>query len=355
VAKRSGIKLKDVAQAAGVSQGTASNVFSRPELVRQEVRERVQNVAKELGYAGPSLRGRLLRQGKVNAIGVATVEPLSYFFDDPYARALMAAISRVCDARGAGVALVSAQNQQRLAWNIQSALVDGFVLLCVGPSEPLVELTRRRNLPYVALALDVDDPEIPSIAIDDFGGAKAAAEHLLALGHRRFAVLAIELSESHSGLVSPDQARASIYASTRDRMLGYWTALAAAGIDERDVPVFETQADRESVEAGMATLFAGPDAPTALLAMSDRVALIALDWLAANGRRVPEDVSVVGFDGVPEGAKSVPALTTVAQPLERIAERAVGAIIDDVMPQGAESLPVSLVVRGSTAPARTGA
>jgi DNA-binding LacI/PurR family transcriptional regulator len=305
-------------------------------------------VAKELGYAGPSLRGRLLRHGKVNAIGVATVEPLSYFFDDPYARALMTEISRVCDARGAGVALVSAQNQQRLAWNIQSALVDGFVLLCVARGEPLVEMTRRRNLPFVAL--DVEDPEIPSIAIDDVGGAKAAAEHLLALGHRRFGVLAIEFSEHHSGLVTWDRARASIYSTTRDRILGYRAALSAAGIEGSDVPVYETQPERESIEAGMAALFAGPDAPTALLAMSDRVALLAIDWLTANGRRVPEDVSVVGFDGVPEGARSIPALTTVAQPLERIAERAVGAIIDDTMPEGRETVPVFLLVRESTAP-----
>ena len=116
------------------------------------------------------------------------------------------------------------------------------------------------------------------------------------------------------------------------------------------MPVCETQPDQESIEAGMAALFAGPDGPTGLLAMSDRVALVALDWLAANGRRVPEDVSVVGFDGVPEGARSVPPLTTVAQPLERIAERAVGAIIDDAMPEGREMIPVSLLVRESTAP-----
>jgi DNA-binding LacI/PurR family transcriptional regulator len=262
----------------------------------------------------------------------------------------MAEISRVCDARGAGVALVSAQNQQRLAWNIQSALVDGFVLLCVERGEPLVELTRRRNLPFVALSLETEDPEIPSIAIDDFAGAKAAAEHLLALGHRRFGVLGIEFSEDNSGLVTPEQARASIYSTTRDRMLGYWAALAGAGIEEREVPVYETRPDRESVEAGMAALFARPEAPTALLAMSDRVALLALDWLAAHGRRVPEDVSVVGFDGVPEGAKSVPPLTTVAQPLEQIAERAVGAIIDDAMPEGRETIPVSLLLRESTAP-----
>ena len=86
--------------------------------------------------------------------------------------------------------------------------------------------------------------------------------------------------------------------------------------------------------------------------MSDHVALMALDWLAAHGRRVPQDVSIVGFDGVPEAAESTPALTTIAQPMQRIAERAVEAIIDDAMPTERETIPVSLVVRDSTAPVR---
>jgi DNA-binding LacI/PurR family transcriptional regulator len=85
--------------------------------------------------------------------------------------------------------------------------------------------------------------------------------------------------------------------------------------------------------------------------MSDKVALAALDWLAARGLRVPEDVSVVGFDGVPEAAAATPPLTTVEQPYRRIAERAVAAILDDVMPDGREVLPVALKVRESTGPA----
>jgi lambda repressor-like predicted transcriptional regulator len=83
------VKLRDVAKAAGVSQGTASNAFSRPEIVREEVREHVLKVAKDLGYSGPSVTGRLLRGGKVNAVGVAAIEPLSYFFEDLWARQLM--------------------------------------------------------------------------------------------------------------------------------------------------------------------------------------------------------------------------------------------------------------------------
>src|SRR5688500_14356952 len=140
-------KLSDVAKAAGVSQGTVSNVFNRPQLVREEVRERVRAVAKELGYRGPDPKGRLLRAGKVNAIGVATAEPLKYFFEDPFARVLMTGITEVCDTARAGISLVSAASEEELAWNIRSALVDGFVLFCLGGSERLIQLTRERQLP----------------------------------------------------------------------------------------------------------------------------------------------------------------------------------------------------------------
>lgn len=346
------IRLADVARAAGVSQGTASNVFSRPEVVREEVREHVLETAKRLGYAGPSLTGRLLRAGKVNAIGVAAVEPLAYFFDDPWARALLAAVSQVCDANGTGLALVSAKDRQTLDWNIRSALVDGFILLCVEGGEKLVQLTRERQLPFVALALNDDDPSIASISIDNLGGAAAAARHLAELGHRRFAVLATELSHDHVGPVGVDEIRQAIYSTSRDRALGYWQALEAFGIRRQDVPVYETINDKASVEAGMELLFSAPEPPTALLAMSDNIALLAINWLRARGLSVPHDISVIGFDGVPEGGMVEPGLTTMAQPFAEIAQRAVRAILDDAVPCERETIGVTLIVRGSTAAPR---
>jgi len=344
------VKLADVANAAGVSQGTASNVFSRPTLVREEVRERVLAAAKALGYGGPDVKGRLLRAGKVNAIGVAAVEPMSYFFDDPWARALMAAIARVCDASGSGIALVSAMNQERLAWNIQSALVDGFVLLCVEGGEDLVELTRERQLPFVALALGVEDRSIPAIGIDNVGGAAMAARHLTALGHRKFAVLATEFAHEHFGLTDEAAIAGAIYATSRDRVTGYRQALAEVGVRAEDLPVYETRNDKGSVETCLEAIFSGGERPTALLAMSDRIALFALDWLKERGLQVPRDISIVGFDGVPEAEASTPALTTIVQPMDEIARVAVNAILENAVPTERRTLAVTLAVRDSTAP-----
>jgi DNA-binding LacI/PurR family transcriptional regulator len=350
MATKATVTLADVAREAGVSKGTASNVFSRPEVVREEVREHVLATAKSLGYGGPSVQGRLLRAGKVNAIGLATVEPMAYFFEDPWARALMTEVSAVCDASGTGIALVSAKNQQKLAWNIQSALVDGFILLCVEGGEKLVELTRARRLPFVALALGVDDSSIPAIGIDNVAGAGMAARHLAELGHRRFAVLGTEFSDDRFGLLSQAQVDSATYSTSRDRAYGYWNTLAEFGIGADMVPVYETQHDVSSITDCMAAMFAAAEPPTAILAMSDRIAMVAMGWLAGQGLRVPQDVSIVGFDGVPEGATAEPPLTTIVQPLAEIARRAVRAILDDDVPKQRQSIGLRLEVRASTAP-----
>ena len=346
------IKLKDVAKAAGVSQGTASNVFNKPEVVRDEVREHVLAVAKELGYSGPSVTGRLLRQGRVNAVGVAAIEPISYFFEDLWARQLMSEISEICDARGAGVALVSALNDERLAWNIQSALVDGFILLCVEGGEKLVDITRQRQLPYVALAIGAADSTIPAIGVDNVAGARLAAEHLIGLGHRRLAILATSLSEDGMGRKTEAEVSAALYSTTRDRAMGYWQAMDAAGIARHTVPIFETREDEASTHAVMAEMFAAPDQPTAILAMSDKIAMHAVDWLFRNGRTVPGDVSIVGFDGVPEAAVATPKLTTIEQPMAEIARRAVDVALGGRQVEGRQVLQGRLVIRETTAAPR---
>lgn len=343
-------KLRDVAALAGVSQGTASNVWNKPDLVREEVRTKVMAAAEALGYGGPSPRGRFLRQGRVHAIGVAAGEPLEYFFADPWARRLLTEVARICDARGAGLALVSVSGGKQLGWTIESALVDGFLLRC-GGKELLVEVTRKRGLPFVALSLDTDEPDVPAIDIDDFSGARDAGRHLLGLGHRRLAILGIGFGEG-AGFVTPEAARATRFVNVRERALGYWAALAEAGIAEAEVPMVAVRNDASNIGAALSPLFDGvARPPTGLLAMSDNLAMAALQWLEERGRRVPEEVSVVGFDDVPEAARTRPPLTTVAQPYARIAERAVSAILDGTLPKGREVLPLTLVVRESTGPA----
>lgn len=347
------IRLADVAKAAGVSHGTASNVFSRPDIVRGEVRERVRAAAEKLGYAGPDPKGRMLRAGKVNAIGVATAEPLSYFFDDPFAKVVMSGISQACDATGAGIALVSAANNEQLAWNIQSALVDGFIVFCAEGGSRLVELARERRLPFIVLDFGFEDRTIAAIGVDEVAGARMAAEHLVKLGHRRFAVLSMPFTENiDGGPARMEQADAATHMGPRDRLVGYLGPLAEAGIDVSRVPIYETRNDRATTAAALDHFFSRPAPPTAILAMSDKVALFALDWFRGRGISVPGNVSIVGFDGVPEGEVSKPPLTSVRQPMAEMGLRAARAILDFDGTVHREIMQLELVVRGSTAPPR---
>jgi DNA-binding LacI/PurR family transcriptional regulator len=349
-----GAKLADVAKAAGVSQGTASNVFNRPELVKAEVRERVEAAAKRLGYAGPDPKGRLLRAGKVNAIGVVIGDETAYCFQDPYTRELMAGIAEVCDQHGAGVSLISTRQRSEAGWRVQTALVDGFIVQYGRVRESFVAAVHERRLPLVSIDLD-GGPGTSSVYVDDRQGAYLAARHLLELGHRDIALLALESClPPRFGDSTVDRLRASEYRFSRERSAGYAAALAERGLALEALPIVEVPNDRTTGRRYVRELLAQQPGTTALLAMSDVIALAACDAAREAGLRVPEDLSVVGFDDVAEGAAAEPPLTTVRQPIAEKGRAAARLIFSADAPR-CQVLPVELVVRGTTAPPRAAA
>ena len=228
--------------------------------------------------------------------------------------------------------------------------MDGLILFCLEDADRLVAAARERRLPFVALAFGDTDDEVSVVGVDDLAGARLAAQHLVGLGHRRFAILAMEFGEGHAGRVGMERVEAADYATSRERVKGYFEALEAVGIETGGVPIFETTADPATIDAALEAVLALPEPPTAILAQSDRIAMRALDWLGGRGLAVPGDVSVIGFDGVPEGASSEPPLTTVSQPIVELGRRAVEVIIEHGREVRRETLAVELVVRGSTGP-----
>jgi DNA-binding LacI/PurR family transcriptional regulator len=216
-----------------------------------------------------------------------------------------------------------------------------------------VRLTRARRLPFVALALGKTDPTVSSVGTDDYAGARLAAEHLCALGHRRFAVLALEFVDDHVGWVTEAEVEGAIYSTALDRRRGYFDVLRAHGVDVSSVPIWETANDAATTTAGLEAIFALGPMPTALLCMSDRIALYALEWLAVRGLDVPRDISVVGYDGVREAATSSPPLTTVHQPIAEIGRRAVQLILSGTDTVQREVLELEFIVRASTAPPKS--
>jgi DNA-binding LacI/PurR family transcriptional regulator len=206
-------------------------------------------------------------------------------------------------------------------------------------------------------AVLVDQPPIegiPSIGIDDEGAARSAAEHLLTLGHRRFGVVTFELAPGTiGGIADLERQRAATYRPSRARLRGYASALEAAGVSWEGVPVYEC-AENAVAEGKVAAgrLLSEEPEPTALLVTSDQLALGVLEAAKEMGLSVPGDLSVAGFDDIPEAARTAPALTTVNQPhVEKglLAGRLLVAQIDGEEAPSPPLLPTRLVVRGSTA------
>jgi DNA-binding LacI/PurR family transcriptional regulator len=339
--------LVDVAREAGVSRGTASNVFAHPDRVRPAVRERVAAAAARLGYAGPDPRGRLLRAGRFNALGY--VVPGAYgivqMIESPYGRELLFGISEVCDEAGMALTLIDGR-RALLGSALRDALVDGFILGHTGDLAA-IEPARQRRLPFVILDSDAG-PDVNSISIDGTGGAREAARHLIGLGHRHFAIVAVRRTPGPAIVHPPGRNRrlADGFPLDDEKLRGYAEALAEAGVSIDDMPIIEAVPWDKA--AGAAVLAAAPEA-TAILVMADRQAIVILEDFARRGVRVPEDISVVGFDGVPEAAHTTPPLTTIVQPIREKTRLAARMVIESGAPQQFV-LPVELAIRGSTAP-----
>lgn len=343
-------KLTDVAKAAGVSLGTASNAFNRPELVREEVREQVLAAARTLGYGGPDPAARLLMGGKANAIGVLPVGDMavSFAISSPYLRALLLGIAEVCDEHSASLMVVPG-TRERKQWTIRNALVDGFVL--GNPDEVEMMRARQRQVPFVMVDTDAG-PEVNSVRIDGHAGARFQAEHLLELGHRRFAILAVQRRPVDPVWHPPSRRSRKLRNSFQldeEKLRGYAEALAEAGLSIDEVPIVE--AYPPWAEAGAKLLLDKAPEATAILAMSDRNAIVVMEEAARRGLRIPEDLSLIGFDDVGDAETTMPPLTTVAQDIVEKGRIAARMLFAEGPPQQ-RVLPVHLVVRGTTAPPR---
>ena len=342
------LTLLDIAREAGVSRTTVSNAFNRPDQLSDQLRQRVLATAVRLGYGGPNPAARMLRKGRTGAVGLVFPDPLPHAFSDDAAIGFLRGVAAVCERERAALLILPADEPGRLARRVREAPVDGLIVYCCADDSPVLEAVAERRLPVVAVEVG-RFAHGPHVRVDDEGGARQAACHLLAGGHRRFAVLALEfLPDGYEGLVDEARIRTASFAVTQRRLRGYRAALQAGGIDPRTAPVLEIlRNDPNSAERfGRAILEARPR-PTAILAMSDMLALGALRAARACGLDVPTDLSVVGFDDVPLASAFVPAITTVRQPLVAKGRRAAELLFQGA-PPCLEVLSTELIVRATT-------
>jgi DNA-binding LacI/PurR family transcriptional regulator len=308
------VTLKTVASAVGVSPMTVSNAYNRPDKLSPALRERILQAARDLGYPGPDPAARSLRRGRAGSIGVLFGEALAYVFQDPGAVEFFRGLAEGAARHNNALQLIAAldADEQEGGSLLANAIVDGLLVWTLPDRHPLLRLARERNIPLVTHGSPRLDG-VPFVGIDDRAAAKAAAEHLLQLGHRSIAVVSHPFGPSRRAR-HRDAAKTGrpSYRVTRERLAGYKAAAGAAAAP--DIYEVAVNSREEGRRAALALLQAAPR-PTALLAMSDELAIGVLAAARELELRVPHDLSVVGWDDAPSARGSDPPLTTVAQSL----------------------------------------
>lgn len=351
------VTLKVIAEALGVSTATISNAFNRPDQLSDALRERILAEAARQGFHGPDAAARSLRRGRPAAIGVLYTDRLSYAFSDPGAVRFLQGVSAACEKAGNELVLIPRTSDARAASTaVGRSVVDGIIVYSVADDDPVLAEAVERRLPVVL----VDQPHLPDlpwVGTDDHGGSEAICAHLLSLGHRRLAVIATELTRRRrGGMASLARQRAATFAMTAARLRGYRDAATAAGIDWSAVPVFETvENSEEQGHAAADALLTVDPRPTAVLAMTDQLAVGACQAARERGLDVPGDVSVVGFDDLPGAGRHQPPLTTVRQPHRTKGHIAAELLLDilagrTTAERGPHRLPATPQLRASTAP-----
>ncbi len=322
--------IVDVARTAGVSVSTVSKVINDRDGVAAETYERVMSVVAELGYES-SLVASSLRRRSTNVVGVLVPQ------FEPFSTELLKGISTATEGTGYELLAYSGDlSHNEIGWERRSlsrlagTLIDGAVI--VAPTAAVTTAT----IPVVAIDPHTGRTGPSTVEVDNIGGARAATEHLIGLGHTRIAHV-----RGRTDLVSAEQ-----------REQGYREALQAAGLpyDPELVRVGGYRAV-ETTEAAH-ELLSLPNRPSAIFAANDLSAIRVLEVAAEMGIRVPEELSVVGFDNVPEAANFSPALTTVSQPMHQIGAEAIRILMELLNGESKEEhlrLPASMVIRASTA------
>ena len=326
--------ITDVARSAGVSVATVSKVVNGRYGVALATAERVRTVIEELGYSS-SLVARSLRSARTGVIGILVAE------FEPFSTELLKGLSAA--ASGSGYELIAwsgnSRGTERAGWERRSldqlsgTLIDGAVIV----TPTVVEDSYR--IPVVALDPHSGSTTMPTVVSDNLDGARSAIRHLIATGHRRIGFL--------GGREDLESARA--------REEGYRLSLHEAGISFDPDLIRNGGFHPDTADGPAHELLLLEDRPTAVFAANDLTAIQLLRVAAELGISVPEQLSVIGFDNVPESALSTPQLTTVSQPLNEMGRRAMEMLLTllrgETLEQSLVHLPTELVIRASSGPA----
>jgi LacI family transcriptional regulator, galactose operon repressor len=328
------VRLRDIAEQAGVSVNTVSRALTGKPDINAETRDRVRALAARLGYM-PNMLARSLLRGNTRTIGLVVTD-----CTDPFYASLIRAVENTLSQDSFGLLLATSnenvgKERQALAM-LRERRVDGLLLTPVDVAADHVRELLAAELPIVLLGRRPAGYEGPFVGTNNIAGAGLIVGHLIALGHQRIAHLS----------------RSDKASSAQERLSGYRMALAEAGIPAPGSLVHRVAPTVEGGKRGAEWLAAMRPRPTALFAYNDSQAVGAMIALNDAGLAVPGECSVAGFDNIELSELVRPALTTVAQPIEDIGRRGAQMLIDRLerdVAGGAMLLPPRLMLRQSTA------
>jgi LacI family transcriptional regulator len=333
--------IKELARRSGVSVGTVSRALNGYDDVSPATRERIMRLAEELDYR-PAAAARTLVTQRSHVIGVFLDTGEGHpDLQHPFFHEVLVGLKDQLGGEGYDLLLFASQPKGGYLGRCRQHHVDGAVVMGIEPDDPELRRLARSDVPCVGVDVEISGKATTYVMSDNVLGARAATAHLTQLGHKRIATIC-GLLDTRPGL---------------DRLRGYREALAEAGLAYRDEYVRNGDFYVESGHREAAALLDLPEPPTAIVAGSDLMAVGALQAAAARGVRVPEDLSIVGFDDIMLAAHLRPGLTTVRQDkagLGAAAGRSVLSLLggDADQEPAATTLDVELVVRGTTGPPR---
>jgi DNA-binding LacI/PurR family transcriptional regulator len=331
--------LQDVARLAGVSTATVSKVLSNTPYFSEDTRERVMLAVRELGYR-PNLAGRALSRGKTGIVGVIFPYVYDSIFKDPVVLAIIEGIEEELSRQGYNLLLNSPHltyidEDESFMQLLRGGYLDGMIAIDSVPGSRLADTVKVFSVPLVVLGYHNAPYQVHC---DDFTGGCLIAQHLLNLGHQRIGVIGVPASKN---------------LAVNERMRGLRHTLAAAGLDN-NLPFAEGDYSTRSGYAAAAALVEAHPQLTAITCMNDRMAIGAMHCLQARGYRVPQDMTVVGYDNLGISEMTMPPLTTVSQHAGQLGRTSAQMLIDvlkDITPSIAVIAP-TLIERASSAPPR---
>lgn len=347
--------LAMVARLAGVSVSTASLAFSGAGPVSDKTRERVMRAAGELGYLGPNPLGRQLRSGRSGIVGVVIGDQLRRSFRDPVSVQVLDGLVSTLGTHGLGVLLIpgipATDTAEAVDPLVESAAMDVAIMVWgVAPQDATLTALQRRGVPVV-IGEGAEVEGAPLVEIHDREGMAEAVRYLLALGHTRIAEISLPLDTSgRSGPLSPDRVPGAQRSPAAHRLAGFRDVIEPAFSWE--TPASLVEHGRDAAMEILGTWVPSSERPTAIVAHSDFLAAGAVIGARELDLRVPDDVSIVGFDGLDLPWLSPDVLTSVHQPL---AEKgaALGQAAVDLLAgaePGIQTLDVALVPGTTTGP-----